>query len=409
MLRRLPWCFLVLAVACGGGENPSGDAAIVTVFDSTTDTLLARTSGDVPAAEVRRTVVEMQIAPGMDDTTLFTRVHEFDVDRQGRLWVFDAGSASIFVFGPDGALIRRIGRKGAGPGEFQQNGGMVLLADGRLVEWDSRNARISFFDSAGTFLSSWPLPGGFSTSNGLYTDQSGALYLRRPVTEPRDGEILGRMGLVRLLDGGAYGDSLAPPDLVVPRDEYVAHVEGNTSSIAGAFSAGYHWGWLPSGEFVAADGGKYQLIIARKSGKPVVIRRELSPVSVGDDERQYEERRITHGLRYTEPDWRFTGPPIPTTKAPIQSMLISRDGRIWVRVATPSELIPEAEIELPRDSLAPIPRHRWPVEYEVFASDGRFLGRVALPINATLIEADGNQVWGLDTDENGLQAVTRWR
>ena len=41
--------------------------------------------------------------------------------------------------------------------------------------------------------------------------------MKRPVTPPREGEILGRMGLVRLKDGGAFADSSAAPDLIVPR------------------------------------------------------------------------------------------------------------------------------------------------------------------------------------------------
>src|SRR5690606_34714654 len=216
----------------------------------------------------------------------------------------------------DGQLVRQVGRQGAGPGEFQQNGGMVILPDQRLVQWDSRNARISFLDSVGTFLTSWPVPGGFSTSNGLYTDRSGVLYLRRPVTQPREGEILGRMGLVQLRDGGAFGDSLAPPDLAVPRELYVAQVEGGVSSMGGRFSPAYHWAWTRDGEFIVADGGKYEVILARNDATPLVIKRDLSAIDIDDAERDYEKQRITHSLRQTDPNWSFKGPAIPTAKAP---------------------------------------------------------------------------------------------
>jgi hypothetical protein len=193
-MSHLPlWSLLVMTAACGAADAAGDRGTLATVIDSTADTVRATIDGDLPADAVRHLVTEVAIAPGIDDTTLFTNVFEFDVDRSGRFWVFDAGSSSIFLFGPDGALIKRIGREGAGPGEFQQNGGMVVRADNGIAQWDSRNSRISFLDSTGTFLTSWPLPGGFSTSNGLVTDASGALYLRRPVTDPRDGEILGRM------------------------------------------------------------------------------------------------------------------------------------------------------------------------------------------------------------------------
>ena len=221
-MRRTASVFaLLLVVSCGSRD--SGDALnLTTVFDSTPDTTFARVSGDFPDAAIRHLVPEVSIAPGADDTTLFTQVREFDVDRQGRFWVFDQGS--------------RTGRQGSGPGEFKRSSGAVVTSGDGLALWDAQNARIAFFDSAGTFTQQWPLPGGFFTPNGLYTDTSGQLYLKRSVTPPREGEILGRLGLVKVHDGGVFGDSLVPPDLPVPREEYIASVEGNTSSTTSSFS-----------------------------------------------------------------------------------------------------------------------------------------------------------------------------
>ncbi len=402
---------VVLAVLAGCGDTGNGaGGGLKVVIDSTADTVSVTLTGEVPPDEVRQLRREMAIAPGIDDTTLFTRVSEFDVDRAGRFWVFDRASASIFVFGPDGNLIRMVGRRGGGPGEFSQNGGMVVLANDSLAQWDSNNARISFFDSAGVFVRQWSVPGGFGTSNGLFTDASGAIYLKRPVTPPREGEILGRMGLVRLREGGAFGDSLAPPDLPVPRESYVAHNEGSTSSMGSSFSPSYHWAWTPGGEFVAADGGKYEVVLARRDARPLVIRRSMTPVSVEGAERDLERDIITASLRRVDPSWSFSsGPPLPTTKAPLQGVRTSRDGRIWVQVAVPSELIPEAQRELPWDSLVPVRQFRTPPVYEVFDRDGRFLGRVALPSRAVMIEADGDFVWGIELDDDDLPEIVRWR
>jgi hypothetical protein len=409
-MLRLPIVgVFLLCAACGAAEASRDRGTLATVFDSTADTLTARIDGDLPAESVRQLVAEVAIAPGIDDTTLFTNVYEFDVDRSGRFWVFDQGSSSIFLFGPDGALIKRIGREGGGPGEFQQNGGMVVLPGNGLAQWDSRNSRVSFLDSAGTFVTAWPLPGGFSTSNGLVTDESGTLYLRRPVTDPREGEILGRMGLVRLLEGGAFGDSLAPPDLPVQREVYVASVEGNTSATGSRHAPNFYWSWTPNGEFVAAHGGNYEIVVARNGAKPLVIRRTMSPVVIDQEERDWEERHILWNMRQTDPRWSWQGPPLPTTKAPMRGMNVSRDGRIWVQVAVASDTIPEAERPVYTDSLRPVPRHQTASVYEVFSATGEFLGRVAMPRRARFIEADGNVVWGIDLDENDMPAVTRWR
>ena len=181
---------LVLVLACAAGcssgdsSRAAGAAGLATVIDSTGDTVVAHVSGEVPASAIRTLAEEMRIAPGVDDTTLFTEIYEFDVNPKGRLWVYDRPSNSVLLFDPDGRLVRRIGRQGAGPGEFNASSGMVALGDTGFAVWDSRNARVSIFDSSGSFRTSWSTPSGFSTSNGLVTDRSGALLLRRPVTPP---------------------------------------------------------------------------------------------------------------------------------------------------------------------------------------------------------------------------------
>ncbi|HUG26807.1 MAG TPA: 6-bladed beta-propeller [Gemmatimonadales bacterium] len=405
----LPASFLGLLAACGGQEASTGGAAgLANVFDSTSDTLVARVSGAVPPAAVRSLVREMAIAPDVDDVSLFTQVSEFDVDPEGRFWVYDSPSSSIFLFSPNGVLLRRIGRQGAGPGEFNQNNGMVVLPDGRLAQLDARNGRISFLAQDGSFEHSWVVPTGFNTSNGLVTDRSGQLYLRRPVTPPREGEILGRMGLVRLREEGAFGDSLAAIDLPVQRETYVARREGSTSSTGSRYAPNYFWTWHPEGYFVAAHGGRGEVVLERPN-RPIVIRREMPAVPVSGEERDQEQASITWNMRQTEPGWAWRGPELPTTKAPILGLFAARDGRIWVRVAAPSELIPDAELPVTRDTLRPVVRFRTPVLYEVYDPNGSFVGRVEFPSRATLMEADGDVVWALDRNEDDLPAVTRFR
>ena len=411
LLRPALMAAVVLLAACGGdgGKGSVDPAGLVTVIDSTADTVSASTAGDVPAAAVRTLVQEMAIAPGLDDTTLFTDVRELRVDGQGRMWVYDPGPKQILLFSPTGTLLKRIGRSGAGPGEFASDGGMAVLGDSGLAIWDSQNARITFIDSSGTYTHSWPTPGGFNTSAGLITDRTGALFMKRPVTPPREGEILGRMGLVRLKDGGAFADSSAAPDLIVPRESYVASSKGNTSSTSSNYAPQYYWAWHPQGYFLAADGGKYEIIVARNNAKPLVIRRSPGPVPVAEEERDIEKAGITHNMRNVEPGWSWRGPALPSNKAPMMGLSVARDGRIWVKVAVASEEIPEAERSEPEDSLAPVIKHRTPTVYEVFEPTGRFLGRVAFPPRARFAEAEGDLVWAIVRDADDVPAVVRFK
>lgn len=398
--------------ACQRGtaaDRGAGLAGLATRFDSTADTVYARVEGAVPATAARRLIEELRIAPEADDTSLFTEVFEFDVDPAGRVLVYDRPTNTAMLFGAEGGLERRIGRQGAGPGEFNSNNGMVALGDTGWALWDSRNARVSRFSSVGDFRGSSITPAQFSTSNGLITDRSGTLYLKRPVTEPREGEILGRMGLVRLRPDGSLGDSLAPPDLPVQREVYVAEQKGGRSSTSSRYAPGYLWAWHPEGFFVVGHGGNYEIIAARPGARPRAIVRTMPGVPVSEEERAEEHESLLYNMRQTDPTWSWRGPPLPQTKAPLMGLFVSRDGRIWARVALPSERIPDAELVPSRDPKRPVNHFRTPVAYEVFGADGTFLGRVTFPPRTTLMEADGNLVWALGRDENDLPAVLRFR
>lgn len=408
----LPLALAAVAASCGQGPpGAAGRAGLATAFDSTADTLVARVVGAVPVRALRTVSVVARIAPAPDDTSLFAEVSMVAVDQARRVWVYDSQSRRLFLFDSGGALLRRIGRQGAGPGEFAQGNGLVVLPDTGVALWDSGNARISFFTAAGDFRTSWPTPAGFSTSDGLLTDRSAALFLKRPVTAPREGEILGRMGLVRLREGGAFADSLVPPDLPVPREPYLAvSPDGRSrSSTSSSHAPGYAWAWHPAGWFVAADGGRYEVVLARREARPIVIRRDAVPVPIEPDERAEERERITFSMRQTQPGWTWNGPDVPATKAPLAAVMVTRDGNIWARVAARSERIPADELPPQRENRPPVRRFRTPAIYEVFAPDGRFLGRIPMPPRTGIVAADGSTAWAVTRDRDDVPAIVRLR
>ncbi len=398
--------------ACTDAPRASNDrAGLATVFDSLGDTIIARVNGAVPASAVRSLRTELRIAPTEDDTSLFGEVFDVRPGRDGRLWAFDPQARVLLVFDSTGRLERRVGRRGAGPGEFANSSGLVVLPDGRIAIWDSQNARIQLFSAAGHFLRAIPHSAGFNTSNGLTVDATGTLYVTRNVAEPGPYDTFWKLGLVRLDSAGAWVDSLVPPEVPVKRPTWQASsADGNNrSSTTVRFGAAGHWRWHPEGFFVTADGARFAITLHAPDARPITILRSADPVAVAADEQENEREMITFNMRQTNPGWTWTGDAIPTTKAPLASMLIARDGRVWARVALPSVLIPEAERDpVPADG-RPVRRYREPAAYEVFARDGRFLGRVSLPDNTVVTEAEGDRVWGITRDEMGLPAVMRYR
>jgi hypothetical protein len=365
-------------------------------------------AGDIPAEEVHELVEELAIRPSVDDTNRFTMVREFEVDKEGRFWVFDDGSRSLFLFDADGTLLRRIGRQGAGPGEFQRNAGMVALPDGGVAIWDSRNSRITTLDRDGNVVTLMPVPGGYNPSNGLAIDTVGRLFVTQPLMAAAD-EMFGRIGLLRLGPNGEVLDSLLPPLLEVTRHQYIAR-RGSSSMAAGARYAGAaHWAWLREGAFVSGDGARFQLRITGSDRRSVRIERQLRPVAVDPAERHEEEALIRYELRQTDPVWQWDGPPLPTTKAPLVGLFADRTSRIWAQVAVPSIRLRSDQLRVPRDAADPVGQLEMPLVYEVFTAHGEFLWRVAFPHQARLMEADGNTVWAIVPDGDGVPAVVRFR
>jgi len=81
------------------------------------------------------------------------------VDSMGNIYVMDWGDVEIKVFSPEGRLVRTIGKKGQGPGEFDTPAQFVLSADGRVFLLSGRQYQISILDRAGTYLSSFKVEG----------------------------------------------------------------------------------------------------------------------------------------------------------------------------------------------------------------------------------------------------------
>ncbi len=77
-----------------------------------------------------------------------------DVDRQGRMYVADGRNCRVLVFDPKGRLLRQIGRRGEGPGEFVALRRFVPLVQGGAIAFDCMQqvTRLDFFDSQFKFL-----------------------------------------------------------------------------------------------------------------------------------------------------------------------------------------------------------------------------------------------------------------
>ena len=120
-------------------------------------------------------------------------------DGRGRFYVTEAYGTRIKVFDPAGRFLRTIGRKGAGPGEFQDIGTIKVVGGDSLFVFDNGNLRYTVLDSAYAVAAESPLQIPPYIEAAVF--EGGGIVLASPVRTPeRVGlplHYLGRDGRVK--------------------------------------------------------------------------------------------------------------------------------------------------------------------------------------------------------------------
>ena len=81
-------------------------------------------------------------------------------DAAGNLYVLDGQASQVVVIGPDGRLVRTVGREGQGPGEFAAASDIFVWRDGRFAVLDIRQNAYQVFGTDGELERYVPIGGG---------------------------------------------------------------------------------------------------------------------------------------------------------------------------------------------------------------------------------------------------------
>lgn len=77
------------------------------------------------------------------------RIKGVAVDSKGQIWVTDALTDRVTLYGPDGTFLMSVGGHGSAPGQFSYPAGVAAGPDGRVAIVDSFNARLLVFEPRG--------------------------------------------------------------------------------------------------------------------------------------------------------------------------------------------------------------------------------------------------------------------
>lgn len=323
------------------------------------------------------------------------------VDGAGGIYIHDSQVPALRYYDGNGQYVRTLGRKGAGPGEYQDAalGVVIRRKDGRVVMRDPRNARLNIYEPDGSPLPPVLVTSGLFTQQATTIDTADHLYLRIMTGQPERNKPW-PIALLHLDDEGRIVDTLVPPTVA---DEPVE--AGGTS-----FSRAKHWSYSPFGGFVVALSDRYRVEHYRPDGRVLRIERDVTPVAMHPEEKAEHEAMNDWQYRMQGQFMTTDKATVPDTKGVVRGIQVAEDGRIWVRRYVAAERGDTVRTVVSQGMEPPPPRvWREPNVHDVFEPDGTFLGSVRLPPRTGLSVMRGDLVWGTREGPDGEAQVVRFR
>jgi hypothetical protein len=316
----------------------------------------------------------------------------YDVVRlgDGDVVVANRGTAQLFFFDSLGRFVRAVGRRGDGPGEFQQVFGLFRCENETLVVLEL--SRMSVLDREGAFLNTVPLltPGmPQSRSVDAVSNDCGAGLFWVNVSH-RPELVLGVNDMVATLLWTDFGDGSRDTIATVVRDRVHIWKRGEERlDIPIPFAE--RATWTASGdEVVVGHGGSFELEVFGRSGRlQQVVRWHASRPPLSRLNRD-EFAESLEAFFEQHPDEREYWPPVariplPEAKAAYTRVLSDSEGTIWVQQSG-----------------------RWPGRSQawwVFDASGRWLGAVGMPVGLRVLAIDDEFVIGVFRDEFDVEHV----
>jgi hypothetical protein len=393
-LRRLAVLVLALvAAACAAGESdPAADDPVPTW----------------------PTELELRIGALDDPIYSLTAVRGMEIGPDGSIYTLHPTEAIIRQFDAAGSLVRTIGGRGGGPGEFQRPRAMGMVGD-TLWVLDSDGYRVSQFGLGGDFLGSFQVPfdmGGTDLSalppraEGLLFDGTvhgappgpasaladGSLREVRPVLMSRTGEV-----------------TLALPS--VPYSNLVWDI-----SIPGTGGGSYRPQPYADSPIHTYSLTELALLVVDRAAPHTAEDAMYRVIKLGFGGDTLFERR-------------FRFDPLPIDEVALDSLLdrfaeSSAQSRLFSIAEGEARRL--AESTLYRPAYRPGVRHLIPgrdgsvaiglepgdAEMAIWLfldSDGEPVGRATLPSNVLIRQIELPLLWGVETDDLDVPYVVRYR
>lgn len=323
------------------------------------------------------------------DSVEFTNISSIDVDSRGNLYVADA--VNVAVLSPDARPVRRVGRQGKGPGEFEAVNGVRVLPGDSLFAYDAGAARVTVFGPA------------LERPAHMVSLSTAGLFFPYQVFPLADGALLAvfRAAYGVGADGGRRGQRLETirllnPDASLRRDSVLTFPEYQAIEVAQGSMQGALFSPFARQMLVAVDGdrvysawsGDWRIDVHSATGRdlgtihpagaprprPVTDAEMDSVVTVMKGELPFSRQTI---LRALDSAGNRTWPLL-------QALLVDDAGTIWLAVAG---------------------QRGEPVHWTGVDGRGRRVGAFDLPERVKLHLIRGGAAYGVSLDDDDVPRV----
>ena len=416
--------------------------AFVAVLSLTAPQVRQVNADALPVLPVR---VETRVGHADDPKLSFNRIRFVDVDREGNVYVFDEQSVDVRVFAKNGAYLRLIGRRGAGPGEFSR--GTAITAFGVIGDtvwaYENLNRRVTRFARDGRVIGTQTMQspdewvalheGAVGMLSPRFMRADGALVSRfEPIA--KNGDLENRVRAQR----GLTAIPAATDTVRVPRIAWrVGATKPDTigwelrppsdapdNPVTTSVGAG---GRMAYGNVKVIGGVNFTvpeatppryLSLSMLEGSAIITRVSATSdaPSTFTATRFEGSGKLAHRIVFTYQPRRYEGPILDSlaARSATKNGELNRDAYRALRAAMryPPFQPPVFEVFVAKDGALWIRRewdasskHRWIVVDKA----GTVRGVVALPSGARLRWAAGNDLITEEPDENGVPWLVRYQ
>jgi hypothetical protein len=314
---------------------------------------------------------DLAIPSPEEEELMFQSLMFLVIDNNENIYVSDSKAGHILVFDKSGEFVRKIGRRGQGPGEMVYPFETLILREKEIFVNDIGQAKAHFFTLEGEFIRQMTTS-KMPAFRRPKVDSAGNIVVSYAITGEPVEIFLKKMDseFNPLCDIASCIATTQPPVL-----EYF-EVSRSTSFV---------WNVTSADEIIWGDFKKYEIHVCNPEGKCLrKIVKDADSVSIT----QTEKNKLIKNLFGDNPVPSDITLKFPDSYPPFIRFTCDEEGRIFVQRYDSS-----LDEEL--------------INYDVFDVEGKYIAKITLNFRPQIWK--NNMMYCVEEDEDGFEVIKRYR